>query len=200
MSILLTRNIICLVCGLEGKMEAHDTIGATTENKIFKFLGKDSATGYLMVSCPSCNWDLAINPFKVFFRKNIKAFPATKGPIYSRIKPEQINKYQNYFNQIINSMENPNFNGRINKLNEEMWIRDIELIKSIAGIAKYNDKLKPDILLTMISQFILADSSERDKDKEIWLKRVMNIENVDYRIPESMGEYVISFKKLFNLY
>ena len=44
---MVTRNIICMGCQFEGKIEAVDTIGLVSEGEIFKNLGK-STNGYLI--------------------------------------------------------------------------------------------------------------------------------------------------------
>lgn len=59
------------MCGFEGKIEAHDTINLVPESDIFKLLGKDSFTGFIHFSCPSCNADLSVDPLKVICKKQI---------------------------------------------------------------------------------------------------------------------------------
>jgi hypothetical protein len=72
-----TRDVKCGVCEYEGKIEAHDTVKLVPESDIFKLLGKDSSTGFIHVSCPSCNADLAIDPLKIIGAKQIVGYPET---------------------------------------------------------------------------------------------------------------------------
>jgi predicted RNA-binding Zn-ribbon protein involved in translation (DUF1610 family) len=60
---MITRDIKCSSCGVEGKIQAHDTIKATPAEQIFRLLGKDSSTGFLHFQCPSCGADLTVDPF-----------------------------------------------------------------------------------------------------------------------------------------
>lgn len=75
---LITRNIKCTGCGHEGKVEAHDTVDVTQESNLFKTLGKDPSTGFLYFKCPSCNEDIAVDPFKVITAKQLLGFPPSK--------------------------------------------------------------------------------------------------------------------------
>lgn len=72
---MVTRDIKCGACGFEGKVEAHDTVNVVSESQIFKNLGKDSSTGFLHFSCPSCNEDLAVDPFKAIAARQIVGYP-----------------------------------------------------------------------------------------------------------------------------
>jgi hypothetical protein len=74
---MVTRNIICMGCQFEGKVEAVDTIGVVSENEIFKNLGK-STNGYLIFRCPSCGGDIAVDPFKAILRRKMKGYPVKK--------------------------------------------------------------------------------------------------------------------------
>lgn len=74
---MVTRNIKCGSCGFEGKIEAHDTVNVVPESEIFKNLGKDSSTGFLHFSCPSCNEDLAVDPLKAIAARQIVGHPET---------------------------------------------------------------------------------------------------------------------------
>jgi len=75
---MVTRNIKCAGCGYEGKVEAHDTVGVTQDSNIFKTLGKDPSTGFLYFRCPSCNEDIAVDPFKAIAAKQMLGFPPSK--------------------------------------------------------------------------------------------------------------------------
>ena len=72
---MVTRNIKCGACGFEGKVEAHDTVNIVSESQIFKNLGKDSSTGFLHFSCPSCNEDLAVDPLKAITARQMVGYP-----------------------------------------------------------------------------------------------------------------------------
>jgi hypothetical protein len=72
---MVTRNIKCGACGFEGKLEAHDTVNIVPESQIFKNLGKDSSTGFLHFSCPSCNEDLAVDPLKAIAARQLVGYP-----------------------------------------------------------------------------------------------------------------------------
>ena len=72
---MITRNIKCGACGHEGKVEAHDTIEVVPKSEIFLNLGKDSSTGFMHFQCPSCNEDLAVDPFKVLGSSQILGKP-----------------------------------------------------------------------------------------------------------------------------
>ncbi|MCK4911637.1 MAG: hypothetical protein KAR83_08330 [Thermodesulfovibrionales bacterium] len=74
---MFTREMKCGACGFEGKVEAHDTVNVVLESQIFMNLGKDSSTGYLHFSCPSCNEDLAVDPLKVISVKQMVGYPAS---------------------------------------------------------------------------------------------------------------------------
>ena len=87
---MVTRNIKCGTCGFEGKIEAHDTVNAVPESEIFKNLGKDSSTGFLHFSCPSCNEDLAVDPLKAVAAKQIVGHPETS---ISSGKAQRANRY-----------------------------------------------------------------------------------------------------------
>jgi hypothetical protein len=65
-------------CEFEGKVEAHDTVGMMSENKIFKSLGKDSNTGYLLMRCPQCGKVIAVDPLKTVFSRKMKGYPISK--------------------------------------------------------------------------------------------------------------------------
>lgn len=71
---MITRNIKCGACGFEGKVEAHDIVGAVPESEIFKTLGKDSSTGFLHFRCPSCSEDLAVDPLKAIVAKQMVGY------------------------------------------------------------------------------------------------------------------------------
>lgn len=73
---MVTRNIICMGCDFDGKVEAHDTVGVP-ETDIFKSLGK-SDTGYLLFRCPSCGKDIAVDPLKAFLSRKMKGYPVNK--------------------------------------------------------------------------------------------------------------------------
>jgi len=75
---MVTRNIKCMGCGFEGKVEARDTVGVMPENETFKSLGKDTNTGYLMLRCPSCGKDIAVDPLKAFLSRRMKGYPVKK--------------------------------------------------------------------------------------------------------------------------
>jgi len=62
-------------CEFEGKVEARDTVGVVPENEIFKSLGKDTNTGYLLLRCPSCGKDIAVDPLKAFRSRKMKGYP-----------------------------------------------------------------------------------------------------------------------------
>lgn len=72
---MVTRDIKCGACGLVGKVEAHDTVNVVPESEIFKNLGKDSSTGFLHFSCPSCNEDLAVDPLKAIAARQMVGYP-----------------------------------------------------------------------------------------------------------------------------
>ncbi len=72
---MVTRNIKCMGCEFEGKVEAHDTVGILSTDKIFKVLGKDTNTGYILLRCPSCGENIAVDPLKSFFGRNMKGYP-----------------------------------------------------------------------------------------------------------------------------
>ncbi len=72
---MVTRDIKCAACGFEGKVEAHDTVNVVSEAQIFKNLGKDSSTGFLHFSCPSCNEDLAVDPLKAIAARHMVGYP-----------------------------------------------------------------------------------------------------------------------------
>jgi len=74
---MVTRNIKCMACEFEGKVEAVDTIGVVAENEIFKLLGK-STNGYIILRCPSCGRDIAVDSLKAFFRRKMKGYPVKK--------------------------------------------------------------------------------------------------------------------------
>ena len=74
---MVTRDIKCGACGFEGKVEAHDTVNVASESEIFKNLGKDSSTGFLHFSCPSCNEDLAVDPLKAVAARQMVGYPET---------------------------------------------------------------------------------------------------------------------------
>lgn len=75
---MVTRNIICMGCEFEGKVEAHDTVEVISESMIFKSLGKDPDTGYLLLRCPCCVKDIAVDPLKTFFKRKMKGYPVKK--------------------------------------------------------------------------------------------------------------------------
>jgi hypothetical protein len=62
-------------CAFEGKVEAHDTVGILPTDKIFKVLGKDAKTGYILLHCPSCGENIAVDPLKSFFGGKMKGYP-----------------------------------------------------------------------------------------------------------------------------
>ncbi len=72
---MITRDIKCGSCNFEGKVEAHDTVNVVHESKIFKNLGKNSSTGFLHFSCPSCNEDLAVDPLKAIAARQMVGYP-----------------------------------------------------------------------------------------------------------------------------
>lgn len=72
---MVTRDIKCGACGFEGKVEAHDTVNTVPESQIFKNLGKDSSTGFLHFSCPSCNEYLAVDPLKAIAARQMVGYP-----------------------------------------------------------------------------------------------------------------------------
>jgi hypothetical protein len=72
---MVTRSIKCGSCGFEGKIEAHDTVNVVPTSEIFKNLGKDSSTGFLHFSCPSCNEDLAVDPLKAIAARQMVGHP-----------------------------------------------------------------------------------------------------------------------------
>lgn len=74
---MFTRDMKCGACGFEGKVEAHDTVNVVPESEIFKNLGKDSSTGFLHFSCPSCNEDLAVDPLKAIAVRQMVGYPET---------------------------------------------------------------------------------------------------------------------------
>lgn len=76
-----TRDIKCGACGFKGKVEAHDTVNVFSDAQIFKNLGKDSSTGFLHFSCPSCNKDLAVDPLKAITSRPMVGYP--ESPIAS---------------------------------------------------------------------------------------------------------------------
>lgn len=59
---MISREIKCGTCGTEGKVQAHDTVGTTPPEQLFRLLGKDRSTGYIHVQCPTCSSDLAVDP------------------------------------------------------------------------------------------------------------------------------------------
>jgi hypothetical protein len=65
-------------CEFEGKVEAHDTVGVISEGKMFKSLGKDSNTGYLLMRCPQCGKVIAVDPTKTIFSRKMKGYPISK--------------------------------------------------------------------------------------------------------------------------
>ena len=75
---MVTRNIKCMGCEFEGKVEARDTVGVVPENEIFKSLGKDTNTGYLLLRCPSCGRNIAVDPLKAFPSRRMKGYPVNK--------------------------------------------------------------------------------------------------------------------------
>lgn len=75
---MLTRNIKCMGCEFEGKVEAPDTAGVVPDNEIFKSLGKDTNTGYLLLRCPSCGRNIAVDPLKAFLSRRMKGYPINK--------------------------------------------------------------------------------------------------------------------------
>jgi hypothetical protein len=62
-------------CEFEGKVEAHDTVGILPADEIFKVLGKDTNTGYILLRCPSCGENIAVDPLKSFFGRKMKGYP-----------------------------------------------------------------------------------------------------------------------------
>lgn len=87
---MVTRSIKCGACGYEGKVEAHDTVNVVPESEIFKLLGKDSSTGFLHFSCPSCNEDLAVDPLKAMFARQMVGYPKT---LFAPGKAKSSNRY-----------------------------------------------------------------------------------------------------------
>jgi len=75
---MVTRNIKCMGCGFEGKIDAWDIVGVVPENEIFKGLGKDTNTGYFFFRCPSCGRDIAIDPLKAFLSRRMKGYPVNE--------------------------------------------------------------------------------------------------------------------------
>lgn len=75
---MVTRNIKCMGCEFEGKVEAHDTVGVISKGKIFKSLGKDLNTGYLLMRCPQCGKVIAVDPLKTVFSRKMKGYPISK--------------------------------------------------------------------------------------------------------------------------
>ena len=75
---MVTRNIKCMGCEFEGKVEARDTVGVVPDNEIFKSLGKDTNTGYLLLRCPSCRRNISVDPLKAFLSRRMKGYPVNK--------------------------------------------------------------------------------------------------------------------------
>jgi len=75
---MVTRNIKCVGCDYEGKIEAHDTIDGADESDLFETLGKDPSTGFLYFRCPSCNEDIAVDPIKAIRAKQMLGFPPSQ--------------------------------------------------------------------------------------------------------------------------
>ena len=99
---MVTRNIKCMGCEFEGKVEAPDTVGLLSTDKIFKLLGKDPNTGYILLRCPSCGENLEVDPLKSFLRRKMEGLPVNsqlkksedklKGDFIMDVKREKLRK------------------------------------------------------------------------------------------------------------
>lgn len=61
---MISRDLQCPYCNLQGWLKAHDTIGVKDPGKLFDSLGK-SDRGFLIVKCPKCSRKSHFDPLKV---------------------------------------------------------------------------------------------------------------------------------------
>ena len=121
----------------------------------------------------------------------------SKDPFYSELNPKQLNNYQNYFSEIINSIDigNLTFSRTHNfRFNKKKADRDLKLIDTISKQAQDKDGLSVVILKIMVEQYTWADAGEREKDKDKWAKRVVNRKELDY-FPAANEVYKLLFGK-----
>jgi len=74
---MATKNIKCAVCNFEGKIEEQNAVDVTQESNLFKALGQNRSNGLVYFKCPSCNEDIAVEPFKAL-SKNMIGFPPSQ--------------------------------------------------------------------------------------------------------------------------
>lgn len=75
---MFPKNIKCAGCGHRGKVDSHDTVGATNEVDIFQTLGKCSSSGFLYFKCPSCGEDIAVDPLETIATKKMVGYTPTQ--------------------------------------------------------------------------------------------------------------------------
>ena len=152
---MVTRNIKCMGCGFEGKIDAWDIVGVVPENEIFKGLGKDTNTGYFFFRCPSCGRDIAIDPLKAFFSRRMKGYPVKKEEsILEDIEDKREKEVEIDFSQRV-SCSDGNCIGIINK----------QGVCNICGkpyIQNYHDRV-----IEMLEDLINAWKKQEDSPSEI---------------------------------
>ena len=103
-------------------------------------------------------------------------------PFYEELDIEKIALYQHYFNKVINTIDVDNHTrqARRKEYDKQQMEMDEEIMEKIIAVKASTAGLFPVILQVLTTQYFFADTYEREKDKDAWVKRVMNRKAVDY--------------------
>lgn len=103
------------------------------------------------------------------------------GKFYSDINKGNINKYQEYFLEMLNTADVDN----LTNWSQSLDFDKDEYDKSYKGLEPILDRAEkngfvPTNLQIMFEQYIFADVYEREKHKNSWVKRVLSRKGKDF--------------------
>lgn len=80
---MLTREIVCLYCGRNGKIEVPGRDEGPDPSPLFRFLGHNPFSGHMHYRCPACGIVLLVEPTSMLaFRGTLKGNPdRAAGPV-----------------------------------------------------------------------------------------------------------------------
>lgn len=114
---------------------------------------------------------------------------------YSEINKHQVDLYQAYFEQLLESVNVDNSTKRSSGEEYDKIVADHDdhtIEKIIVDEAKTNDLL-PVYLQVILEQYFYADVWKREADKHNWVRRVMRRKRVDY-FPDPLRIYNTLFE------
>lgn len=114
---------------------------------------------------------------------------------YSGVTRKESDRYQAYFDKTIESIDVANLlfsRTKKFRFNQKKADHDRKIIERTLKEAEAEEELSPFLLKVMIEQYLWAEPREREIDRGVWVKRVMNRNELDYfPLPEKINELLL---------